>query len=61
MMNGLQTLDAWQAYFNHPHGSLLGLLNCIMAVGSLSALPIVPYIADILGRRMGVVIGCTIM
>ena len=61
MMNGLQTLVPWQNYFNHPHGSLLGLLNCIMAVGSLCAIPFVPYIADGLGRRIGILIGCLIM
>ncbi|KAF7937715.1 uncharacterized protein EAE97_007511 [Botrytis byssoidea] len=60
MMNGLQSLPAWEAYF-HPTASQLGLLNCIMSVGSLVALPFVPYAADILGRRTGVMIGCTIM
>jgi MFS family permease len=57
MMNGLQTLPYWESYFNNPHGSLLGLLNCIMAVGSLCAIPIIGYIPDILGRRLGIVIG----
>lgn len=61
MMNGLQTLTPWEDYFHHPKGSLLGLLNCIMAVGSLSAIPFVPYAADILGRRTGILIGCLIM
>ena len=61
MMNGLQTLDAWQSYFSHPHGSILGLLNCIMSVGSLCAIPAVPYAADLLGRRRGIMIGCLIM
>lgn len=32
-----------------------------MSVGSLVALPVVPYTADILGRRTGVMIGCSIM
>jgi hypothetical protein len=32
-----------------------------MTVGSLVALPAVPYTADILGRRMGILIGCVIM
>lgn len=45
----------------HPTASQLGLLNCIMSVGSLVALPFVPYAADLLGRRTGVMIGCTIM
>lgn len=47
--------------FHSPSSSQLGLLNCIMSVGSLVALPTVPYIADILGRRTGVFIGCSIM
>lgn len=32
-----------------------------MSVGSLAALPAVPYTADILGRRSGILIGCLIM
>jgi hypothetical protein len=61
MMNGLQTLPHWQEYFNHPEGSMLGILNAIMSLGSLAALPAVPYTAGILGRRMGILIGCLIM
>lgn len=61
MMNGLQSLKQWQNSFHHPSAPKLGLLNCIMSVGSLVALPSVPYIADILGRRSGVFIGCSIM
>lgn len=38
-----------------------GLLNAIQPVGSIVALPITPYIADILGRRAGVIIGCLVM
>lgn len=61
MVNGLQSLQVWQDYFHHPTGSLLGLFACIMSIGSLVALPIVPYIADGLGRRWGIIIGCIIM
>jgi MFS family permease len=32
-----------------------------MSVGSIVALPITPYIADIFGRRAGVITGCVIM
>lgn len=32
-----------------------------MSVGSIVALPITPYIADIAGRRVGVMTGCIIM
>ncbi|TVY93485.1 Lactose permease [Lachnellula willkommii] len=61
MMNGLQTLVQWRDYYNTPSPSQLGLLNCIWAVGQLVALPAVAYTADMLGRRTGVMIGCSIM
>jgi len=61
MMNGLQSLEQWRDYYHTPSPSQLGLLNCIWAVGSLVALPVVPYTADMLGRRTGVMIGCSIM
>lgn len=60
-MNGLQTLPAWQDHFNHPKGGKIGILNAIMAIGSLSAIPFVPYTADFLGRRIAILIGCIIM
>ncbi|KIW80635.1 hypothetical protein Z517_07251 [Fonsecaea pedrosoi CBS 271.37] len=61
MMNGLQTLKPWQQHFDHPKGGKIGILNAIMSIGSLSAIPFVPYVADFLGRRMGILVGCIIM
>jgi len=61
MMNGLQTLEQWKMSFNYPGTATRGLLNAIMSVGSIVALPITPYIADIFGRRVGVMTGCIIM
>ncbi|KAK9471179.1 lactose permease [Dipodascopsis tothii] len=61
MMNALQSLSWWQNYFDHPSGSILGLFSAIMSVGSIVALPIVPYIPDLFGRRWGIIIGSLIM
>jgi MFS family permease len=61
IVNGLQTLPQWETYFNNPSGAILGLFGSIMAVGSIVAIPFVPYVADILGRRWGIIIGCLIM
>ncbi|EMC91174.1 hypothetical protein BAUCODRAFT_317249 [Baudoinia panamericana UAMH 10762] len=61
MVNGLQSLNVWQDYFHHPTGSILGLFSAIMSVGSITAIPFVPYAADGLGRRWGIIIGCVIM
>ena len=32
-----------------------------MSIGSMLSIPVVPYVADVFGRRAGVVIGCVIM
>lgn len=61
MMNGLQGLTYWQEYFNHPKGSILGLFNASMSLGSLIGLFFVPYIIDMFGRRSGVLVGSCIM
>ena len=47
--------------YNHPEGATLGLLAASMSIGSILAIPVVPYVADICGRRFGVVVGCVIM
>jgi len=59
MMNGLQTLKYWQDQF-HPSNATLGLLNAIMSVGGIVALPLFPFIADNYGRRIGIIVGCII-
>lgn len=41
-MNSLQSLTQWEDSFNHPNGSLLGLLNAIQYIGSIVSLPIAP-------------------
>jgi MFS family permease len=61
MMNGLQTLSYWREYFNNPKGSILGLFNASMSLGSLLGLFFVPYLVDRWGRKAGVVLGCVIM
>lgn len=61
LMNGLQAMPSWKRKFDAPSPAQRGLLNAIFPVGSIIALPVVPYIADILGRRIGVMTGCIIM
>ncbi|KAJ6104077.1 hexose transporter protein [Penicillium sp. IBT 18751x] len=61
LMNGLEAMDSWNESYNHPTGSTLGLLAAAMSIGSMLSIPVVPYVADVFGRRAGVVIGCVIM
>ncbi|KAK0123831.1 hypothetical protein ONS95_008825 [Cadophora gregata] len=61
MMNGLQTLDTWKAFFNNPGASSLALLNAIQNVGQLVALPFCAIACDKFGRRATLVFGAAIM
>lgn len=61
MLNTSQNLDSWQAYFDTPVGSRLGLMNAIYQIGSLVSFPIIPYIADRWGRKVPIAIGCVLM
>jgi MFS family permease len=54
-------MPQWQEYFNNPSGYILGIFTSIMSIGSIVAIPFVPYVADGLGRRWGIIIGCLIM
>jgi len=61
MMNGLQTLIYWKEAFNYPSASALGLLNAIFSVGQVVGLPLVPYLADHIGRKWTILLGSTII
>ena len=57
MMNGLQTVENWQAYFNYPTGSLLGVFNAIQSIGGIAGLPFAPWMNDRFGRRWALFFG----
>lgn len=57
LLNGLQTMPAWQTFFHSPTGSLLGLYGAMPGFGGLAVLPFAPYIADYCGRRNGTALG----
>ncbi|KAF3349883.1 hypothetical protein VD0002_g8163 [Verticillium dahliae] len=54
-------MDTWQAYIDHPTGSRLGLYSAVPGLGGLAVLPIAPYLADILGRKIGTAVGCSMI
>jgi len=61
MMNGMQSLEQWQTYFNYPDGPTLGLLNAIFNAGGTVGVFFAPFITDKLGRRLGIAIGSVII
>ncbi|KAM0271132.1 hypothetical protein ACHAQH_009181 [Verticillium albo-atrum] len=61
MLNGIQTVTHWQDDFNHPSGSLLGLLVNMQVIGGVVSLPLAPFIADKYGRRPPILLGSIII
>ena len=56
-MNGLQATSSWKAYFNHPTGSVLGVVNAAQSIGSVAILPVVGMLNDRIGRRYTLLAG----
>ncbi|KAK3898272.1 sugar transporter [Staphylotrichum tortipilum] len=59
--NSVQNFDTWNNYFHKPEGSMLGLLGALYQIGSLVSIPLVPILADNVGRKIPIAIGCVIM
>ncbi|EHA50198.1 hypothetical protein MGG_13562 [Pyricularia oryzae 70-15] len=61
MMNSLQAVPSWVAYFDNPTSSRLGLLNAMYSLGALMAIPFIPSVSQWLGRRWTIVAASLIM
>jgi len=61
LVSGLQILPFWQADFNHPTGSTLGLLGAVQNIGSLGSIPVAPLWNDRFGRRKTIILGTIMM
>lgn len=57
MMNGLQTVGQWRAYFNHPDASILGVMNAVYPIGKIVGLIPTTWLSDRYGRRFPMGIG----
>lgn len=61
MLNGLQSMETWQEYFNHPTGQHLGGLGNGMLFGGVAAWPFAPWMADRFGRKIPIAFGATVL
>jgi hypothetical protein len=70
MINGLQFIDPWNKYFGSPSlvkgkitysvvGPLLGIISAAYNLGAILAIPIVPWVAQKVGRRWSIFLGST--
>jgi MFS family permease len=61
MMNGLQTLKQWNAYFGAPDASVLGAMNAVYPIGKVCALFPVTWISDRYGRKLPMLLGFVLL
>ncbi|KAF2194081.1 hexose transporter-like protein [Zopfia rhizophila CBS 207.26] len=61
MINTVQIANTWQKYFNHPEGSLLGIISAAYNLGAICSLPFVPIVNDNFGRRWAIFFGSWVM
>ncbi|KAL2067678.1 hypothetical protein VTL71DRAFT_15774 [Oculimacula yallundae] len=61
LMNGIQGVDRWVAYFNNPTGSLLGIMNAILPLGAVFGTIPAAFISDRWGRKWAMCVGDIIM
>ncbi|CAN6601004.1 hexose transporter Hxt8p [Trichomonascus vanleenenianus] len=60
-LNGLQSVETWQEYFDHPTGGRLGTMSNGLTIGSLIALPFVSYMMEYAGRRVPMIFGTSLV
>ncbi|VEU23302.1 DEKNAAC104428 [Brettanomyces naardenensis] len=58
LLNGMQSLDVWQNYFNTPQGAMLGTITNGLTIGTLISTPFVWILCERIGRRRSLIIGC---
>lgn len=61
MLNAMQFFPSWEDHMGNPSGDTLGRLSAMYSIGSIVSLPVVPYLSDHFGRKMPIIIGCSIM
>ncbi|KAI5791930.1 general substrate transporter [Geopyxis carbonaria] len=61
MMNGIQTIQPWETYFDNPNKARLGLMSASYSLGSICALPLVPLMNEKYGRKKSIMLGSIIM
>lgn len=61
MLNGLQIIDSWKDFFNHPTGSILGVISNGTRFGQIGSLFVSAALIEKFGRRRPIAIGSLIL
>jgi sugar porter (SP) family MFS transporter len=61
IMNGMQTLPYWQAYFGHPTGAQLGIFNGTQGLGGVVSQFFLWWLVEKIGRKLTIIMGAVII
>lgn len=61
MINALQIVPAWKAYFGNPQGAIKGIIAAAYSLGAILSLPFIGVVNDRFGRRWSIFGGSIIM
>ena len=57
LINNVQLLKTWQDAFNHPTGSLLGIMSASYWIGNILGVALITTLSDRWGRRVAMFVG----
>jgi len=61
IMNGMQTLTYWQAYFHYPTGAQLGIFNGTQGLGGVVSQFFLWWLVEKIGRKLVIILGALII
>jgi hypothetical protein len=61
IMNGMQTLPYWQAYFGYPTGARLGIFNETQGLGGVVSQFFLWWLVEKIGRKLTIIAGAVII
>nr|OQO11398.1 hypothetical protein B0A51_15533 [Rachicladosporium sp. CCFEE 5018] len=61
IMNGVQSLPYWNAYFDYPTGARLALFNSTQGLGGVASQFFLWWLVEKIGRRLVIIIGSVII
>ncbi|ERT02100.1 MFS sugar transporter [Sporothrix schenckii 1099-18] len=61
IINAVQLVPAWTAYFHDPKGGYQGIMASSLSLGACVGLPFIPYVNDGFGRRWCIMFGSLLM
>ncbi|KAJ5151416.1 sugar transporter (hexose transporter) [Penicillium canariense] len=61
LLNGLQSLDTWQVFMEHPTGAWLGFINAIYWIGTFFGALVAAWTSNKFGRKVGIYFGISLL